>query len=144
MTAPTFRNPDKFQQLSFRDWFRKNKPSGKEGYVVEDLDLVLRIFGANFHTDATGKFILIELKFKNAWIGPAQKRTFSLINSLLRQGDPERKRYLGYYVVQYDNEDWDKASFRINRVKVTCEEFDKFSNLDSDFLSSLPTVLEGI
>jgi len=141
VAAPVFRHPDKFQQLPFRDWLRKNKPPGPHGYVVEDLDLVIRVFGKDFHTDAIGKFILVELKFGAAWIGHAQERVFSLVNSLLRTADPERKRYLGYYIVQYNNEDWDKADFRINGRNVTREEFDKFTGLDDDFLRNLPTVL---
>lgn len=123
---PVFRNPDKFQVLPFREWLRKNKPSGGQGYVVEDLDLVLRVYGSRYNQDAIGAFMLIELKFGSAYIRTAQKRTFGLIHKLLRLADPEAKRYAGYFVIQYDNEDWDIAGFRINRKKVTRQEFDNF------------------
>ena len=139
MVQPVFRNPSKIQVLPFRDWLRANKPAGQQGYIVEDLDLVLRVYGTNFHTDATGKFIFIELKFRNAWIGTSKIKTFGLLDSLCRAADPDHLRYLGYYIVQYDNEDWDIANFRINKVNITREEFiDKFLNLDNNFLTSLP------
>jgi hypothetical protein len=123
-----FRHPEKFQQLQFRDWIRENMPHASEGYVVEDIDLVLRAYGANYYTDAEGIFMLIELKFGNAWVGTAQQRTFGMIHKLLRKADPEARRYLGYFVIQYDNEDWDKANFKINGVEVDREKFWAFMN----------------
>lgn len=141
MAQPVFRNPDKIQVLPYREWLRKNKPSGSQGCIVEDLDLVLRVYGINFHTDATGKLMLIELKFGNAWIGTSKIKTFGLLDSLCRIADPDRLRYLGYYVVQYDNEDWDTANFRINRTSVTHKEFvNKFLDFDDEFLNKLPPV----
>jgi hypothetical protein len=103
-------------------------PHASEGYVVEDIDLVLRAYGANYYTDAEGIFMLIELKFGNAWVGTAQQRTFGMIHKLLRKADPEARRYLGYFVIQYDNEDWDKANFKINGVEVDREKFWAFMN----------------
>lgn len=140
MSKPVFRNDDKFQVLKHRDWIRNNKPPGNEGYVVEDLDIVLRIYGTNYDTDSTGKFMLLELKFGRAYIDYAQRRTFGQINYMLRKADPGRVRYMGYFVVQYDNDDWDKSEFTINRVSVTRDEFvNKFLDFDTDFISSLPS-----
>lgn len=134
----TFRNPDKFQVLPFRDWIRAKKPSGKAGYVVEDLDLVLRVFGERYKTDADGRFMLIELKFGNAYIGIAQKRTFGLIHRLLRIADPKKHRYFGYFVVQYDNENWDLAEFKINKHQISQSDFYNFLDLDFRNLGNIP------
>jgi hypothetical protein len=123
---PVFRNPDKFQVLLFRDYLRKHLPGGREGCVIEDLDLIIRLYGKQFNTDDDGKFYLFELKFGNARIGIAQQKTFGLIHRLLRMADPRRERYLGYYVINYDNEDWEYANFSVNGVKLSREEFLNF------------------
>ena len=132
MAAPEFRHPDKVQLLLFREYLRQNMPSSSDGYVVEDLDLVIRAFQPSrpskfqFQTDDEGKFRLIELKYGNAWITNGQRRTFGLMDRLMRVGDPDRKRYLGYFVVQYSHEDWNLADFRINGKQVTRDVFHRF------------------
>ncbi len=94
--------------------------------VVEDLDLVIRVYGEKFHTDSTGMFRLIELKFNTVWLGIAQQNTFQLIDAILRKGDPTGKRYDGYYVVNYDNNDFDIATIFINGKQVSREKFISF------------------
>lgn len=126
MTTPVFRLKDELQVLPFREWIRENLPHGRSGVVVEDLDLVIRLYGEHHGTDATGKFMLIELKFGNATPGYAQERTFGLMDSLLRQADPERRRYLGYFIVNYDNTDWDRASFKLNGSPISREGLKSF------------------
>jgi hypothetical protein len=101
-------------------------PSGSEGFVTEDLDLVVRLFGAKYNTDATGKFMLIELKHGNAQPAIAQQKTFGLIDSLLRKADPNKQRYLGYFILNYDNEDWNKANFRVNGKPYTLRQLTRF------------------
>ena len=120
---------------------RRNDRKTQTDYGGAQLDLVLRVFGPNFSTDATGRFLLAELKYGKAWIDHAQKMTFGLVHSTLRMGDPDRQRYLGYYMVQYDNEDWHIAHFRINGVEANTEDWARFRNLDPVFLASLPEVL---
>ncbi|HFB06890.1 MAG TPA: hypothetical protein ENJ92_00435 [Chloroflexi bacterium] len=136
MAKPRWRGTDA-QRLKFRDWLRVHQPEGNKGYVVEDLDLVLRVYGKRYDTDAVGKFILVELKYGNAWIGYAQQKTFGLIDSVLRKGDPTGERYLGYYVVQYDDEDWERANFKVNRVALSEDEFLRFLQLDAKILARI-------
>lgn len=132
MPAPQFRHPDKVQLLLFREYLRKRMPPSSQGYVVEDLDLVLRAYNPgksgrfDFQTDADGKFRLVELKYGNAWIGGAQQRTFRLMDRLMRKGDPDKQRYLGYFVIQYSAEDWEHSKFKINRKEVDRETFHRF------------------
>lgn len=124
----TFNNPDKYQVLPFREWLRENMPNGKDGFVVEDLDLVVRWFGQRYGFDSKGAFMLIDLKFGTSDLGVAQVKTFGLIDEMLRQVDPHQDRYMGFFLVQYDNEDWDLAEFKINYKAVTRQQFMDFWN----------------
>jgi len=121
-----FRNPDILQVLPFRDWLRNKMPNGSFGFVVEDLDLVIRWFGRNYGFDGRGAFMLIDLKFGNKGLDIAQEKTFGLIDALLRAADPDYERYFGFYLIQYSDDDWDEAEFKINFKCVTREQFVKF------------------
>lgn len=99
MDKPVFRNPHLFQQLPLRDYMRSNLPSGPAGCVIEDLDVVVRHFGTKYQLDATGRFMLIEQKHPGSFIGTAQQMTFGLMHAVMRKGDPNRERYVGYYVL---------------------------------------------
>ena len=139
MSTPVFRNPDKFQQLQFRDWIREKLPSGSAGVVVEDLDLVMRVYGYDRDTDAIGKFALIELKHGLNCLRRAQRNTFKLIDSLLRQGDPSAERYLGYFLLNYTDEDWHKAAFLVNHVSLDEPGLIRFLQLDAAVIEHITT-----
>src|SRR4029450_4557735 len=99
MTTPVFRNPHLFQVLPLREYIRLNFPSGPEGFVTEDLDLLVRHFGRKYSQDLFGRFMLIDHKSLGANLGSAQEWTFKLVHSTLRAGDPKRQRYLGYFLL---------------------------------------------
>lgn len=99
MKLPVFRNPDKFQVLPLREYLRRKLPAGSSGCVIEDLDLLVRHFGNNYGIDTIGRFMLIEQKHPGSFIEGAQVWTFRLVHDTLRKGDPDRKRYVGYYVL---------------------------------------------
>jgi hypothetical protein len=128
--------------LPHREWIRQHLPSGDEGTVVEDLDLVMRVYGAKHETDDVGRFMLCELKFRHKWIDRAQKKTFGLIDSILRAGDREG-RYLGYFVVQYSCEDWERSRFMVNHVLLSRDEFMAFLQFDAGVLAKIPTLVNG-
>jgi hypothetical protein len=90
------------------------------------LDLVIRWFGQRYGFDATGTFMLLELKYGNASLGVPQEKLWRLIDGLLRRADPCQERYFGFYLVQYSDNDWDKASFRINYRPVSRIQFIEF------------------
>jgi hypothetical protein len=91
--------PEKLEPI--REYLRRgDHPDGKDGYVVTDLDLVVRTFGRNYGLDAKGKFRLMEIKYGSACVETAQFRTFGLADELLRAGDPEG-RYEGVYTVHH-------------------------------------------
>lgn len=101
-------------------------PSGSDGFVVEDLDLVIRWFGQRYGFDSSGAFMLVELKFGNAEMGIPQIKLFGLVDSLLKKADPNRERYFGFYLIQYTNEDWDLSAFKINHFPISREQFIQF------------------
>lgn len=126
MSEHTFRNPDLFQRLPLRDYLRgPGWPNGSDGFVVEDLDVVVRHFGNGFHTDAKGRLLLIEQKHPGHWIRTAQERTFGLFDELLRKADPERVRYLGYYVLQiaFDENNAPVFPVRVNGKEMDADAF---------------------
>lgn len=111
---PSFMNPELFQVLPWREWMRDELPSGPEGWVAEDLDLVVRTYT---QSDPVGRFMLVELKHGKTGLGRAQVMTFGLVDRLLRAADPEGRRYLGYYLLQYPEQEWERClSFKVNRV----------------------------
>lgn len=123
-----FRHPEKFGVLWFREWIRERFPNGWEGFVAEDLDLVIRTFGSNYGSDDTGRFMLLEVKFRNATIGKAQGRTFGLIHGLLRSADPNRERYIGFYKLGYGDGDDGSRPFWLNGKPITEDELIEFLN----------------
>ena len=101
-----------------------------EGYVIEDLDMLIRGFGPRFKAGELGYFREMELKFGSKWLTYGQIKTFGLRDYLMRKGDPQGLHYRGFYVIQYSDDDWYKAEFKVNRVPVDRETFDKFLLLE--------------
>ena len=119
-----FGNPQGAKVFPIRDFLGEHMPSGREGFVIEDLDwnivapeeaqlLVVRRFGDRYGLDATGEFLIGEFKHRpNLFtdLEPAQKRTFELIDEQCRLGDLYRadhsqpSRYCGFYVIAYNQQ----------------------------------------
>jgi hypothetical protein len=117
-----FRNPQGAKIYPIRDFLGSNMPSGRDGFVIEELDwnmvvpedaqlLVVRRFGEGYGLDGTGQFLIAEFKHRpdlSTYLDEAQRRTFGLIDDQCRLGDERRaqlrhmKRYGGFYVVAYD------------------------------------------
>lgn len=118
--APTFRHPDKYQVLKWREWGRKHLPSPSEGMVLEDLDLVALTYGAMIQRpkEADGRFRFIEIKEMHGTMGYAQQRVFGLIHRLLRQADPQHEYYDGFYLVK-----WNEDHVIVNGTKMSMDDF---------------------
>jgi hypothetical protein len=108
-----------------REYLRANCPKGREGFVVEDLDLVVRLWGPRYGTDDRGTLKLIEVKRASGEFETAQQRTFGLLDGLLRRGDPDGTRYGGFYLLRHniDGEWTDDASLSVNGEKMTAADF---------------------
>ncbi len=122
---PRFRNPDLYPLLSYREYMGKTLPKGKEGCVIEDIDIVFRFYGERYGLDDEGRFWIFEMKYGDKDMDKAQYRTFGLIDKELR----ESKRYGGFYLINYYDDDFEQSPyFKINKVKVSKEEMDEFLN----------------
>lgn len=118
-----FRNPDKVQQLPFRDYIRERCPGPSGGLVVTDLDLIINQFGplVGRKKDDDGRIYLVELKAAGAALNYSQSRTMQLMHKLMRIADPARKFYGGSYLLHWDYER--NIPVRINGKPVTEQQF---------------------
>lgn len=103
---PVFRNPDKYQVLPWREWIRTVMPTGHEGFIVQDLDLIVYRFGSLISRshDKYGQFIMLDVKYKKFYLEYSQKILFGLIDCLLRKADPEQNNYKGFYILVWDDD----------------------------------------
>ncbi len=130
--AHIFRNPElgiKEERAFLRSERGPTFPVGKQGFVVEDLDIVLRWYATGHcqceywqphpcadcqGLDSVGRLRLIEVKYRPngvALLRPAQKYTFGLLDSMI--GDQER--YDGFYVVAHQQPTLGQdAAFTVN------------------------------
>lgn len=132
LPKPELRHPEIIQRIAWRDFIRKHVPPGREGYVAEDLDLVMRCYAAG---DPIGKFMLVEFKYDKFGLDHSQRRTFGLIDGLLKKADPERRRYRGYYLLQYPEQDFNKCDHvNVNGRLLTKNELVKFLKFELDVL----------
>jgi hypothetical protein len=127
--TPRFNNPDLVQLDYLRELLRGNQgfpmPAGPHGLVFEDLDLVIRHFGARFGLNDVGMFRLSEIKHRDSPLGHSKIKTFGMIDSMLRT-HPESDRYGGFYVIRYDREitEFTKDTIiEVNGVELKTPEF---------------------
>jgi hypothetical protein len=92
----------------------------REGYVLENIDMVLRIYEPN--SNDLGRFKLLEFKYANNNLRKGQIFTFGLIDKMLKTSQ-ESNRYEGFYLV---NVDLNNKIFIVNNVTLTEEEFKLF------------------
>lgn len=83
---------------SRREWIRAVVPNARQGFVVEDLDLILRYYQPG---SPYGRYLKCEFKWNNAVMSAGQRMTHELEHWILRKGDPERKVYIGFYLVHW-------------------------------------------
>lgn len=100
-------------------------PSSDLGFVAEDLDLVIRWYGAKVYKfDQRGRFMLCELKCADrpAAIGYSKEFTFGYLHQCLALADPilsEEPRYRGFFTITTKDEDWDNTNeFYVNATKL--------------------------
>jgi hypothetical protein len=96
--APSVRNREHLHSIDvIRDRIRRE--CAPSGLVVEDLDMVIRVFGPRNRTDATGRLALFEFKH-----GPCsnltegQENTFGMLHDMLEP----HERYAGFWRVNFE------------------------------------------
>lgn len=124
-------------RLPYREFIRQRLPGPSDGFIVEDIDLILRVFGMGYGTDTRGKFRLLEIKSADGRITYGQRETFNLIDMMLRAVDPQRRRYLGYFTIWTEQSDWaDCDYFEVVRLldaecrQFTQPQFEQWLNFD--------------
>lgn len=122
------------REKPIRRLMRQRMPRGSAGYVPEDLDIVLRVFGPRYRSDAKGKVRLIETKWNPTADRPValkggQDRTFRLVDEMLRASQLA-DRYEGFYVVTHTHFELADGRIWIGRltspnepVEVTPDQF---------------------
>ncbi len=124
-----FRNPDIFQVQPHREFIRKYCRT--EGLVVLDLDLVL----SSYAEGARQPVALVELKFYKGgrfhYLTKGQEIVFGILDKLLRAADPTGEYYKGFYILHYDNEDWEnpRTRFWINGQRIDHQQLVAFLQL---------------
>ncbi len=127
----------------WREWIRENIDRGSAGYIFEDVDMlpiedkepvpwvIVRYFDRRL--DPVGKLMAIERKFGNADMGHAQIRTFGLLDKIARKGDPDRKRWMGFYLLNHPHQDPEQCDHvQINGNRYTLDQFKKFMKFELD------------
>ncbi len=74
----------------------------------------------------------IELKhISKPYLKTAQKMTFGLKDALLRKADPDRRRYVGFYLLALDDYNPKKATkFTVNGREVSYETLRKWMRFE--------------
>lgn len=86
------------RDLTFSRWIRGNLPSSDTGCIVSDLDFII----SNYKTK---RLMLLETKTRNTDLRVWQKRLFKDLDSWIRQGIENDKRwvYLGFHTIKFEN-----------------------------------------
>lgn len=109
-----YRGPRE-QVLPFREAMRHWFGSARDGVVIEDLDVIIRVFDPRNGADI-GSYRAVEFKMNPAWtkvgvrdrsavfveLGHAQRMTFGPLDHGLRVGLEDR--YLGLWVLSYPDD----------------------------------------
>lgn len=122
MSTNEWRGPEELRDPR-REFIRRHLPSGSNGFIAEDLDLVLRTYGSNFHQDADGCLMLVELKTGIGTFGVSKRKTLGLFDDICRRSEMVA-RYRGFYVVYSPTNDWEtETTFRVNGHTLDQNEF---------------------
>lgn len=109
-----------------REYIRREMVDGDKGFIAEDLDLILRVYGDDFQTDYLGKFRMVELKFHEGTFNSSQQKTLGIMDRMLKQS-PESFRYGGFFMVYTETENWnDLDVFTVNGWDLTKDQFNRW------------------
>lgn len=128
MNKPHFRNPDLYERLPWRNWLRNELegipfPQQPSHINVQDIDMVTTIYGdcIGRHLYEDGIVRLFEIKQLHGQMGYGQMRLLSILDRLLRRGDPDGENYGGFYFLH-----WQPPTCRLNGHKLSMDDLAKF------------------
>ena len=122
MSESRWRGPD-YLRDNRREYIRKNLPSGSAGFIAEDLDLIVRHFGPQFHLDAIGRLRLVEIKVGRGLFGASKRQTLGLLHDMCATSQ-HADRYDGFYVIYSKTDDWDSSeSVSVNGLTLSHSVF---------------------
>ena len=109
-----------FREEGFSRWIRANLPSSlpPSCFTVFDVDFVLR----NYKTE---RLAFIEVKCKRRKPEIAQRLTMTLLDSIMQLGTPRvggNWKYVGYWLLQFENTMPDDGKVWIDDIEVTEQE----------------------
>lgn len=113
-------------------------PTGQQGFVVEDLDLVLRWYGEKYGLDDKGRLRLIELRREgkdNGYLGGSKNHTLGWMDEAFWSYHGV-DRYDGLFVVEHSDDNADEGTtFWVNKEELDVRGFlswcqNPFSHID--------------
>ena len=143
MDKPYLRHPNFVQELPWRRWLRNGLeglpfPQQPVNINVQDIDLVTTLYGDCIGRDlyADGIIRLFEIKQMTGKMSYGQMRLFSMMDRMLRAGDPEGRNYDGFYFLHWEPPD----NCKLNGQRLTMDELKDFLLGKLDIAPVLPEV----
>jgi len=99
-------------------WIRKNLPDSSLGFMVTDLDFILY----NYNTK---KFMLLEVKTRNAQLRKWQENIFNNLSKWVKQGIDKDWTYLGFNVIKFESTFFNDGKVYWNNQETTEEDLIK-------------------
>lgn len=126
MDEPRWRGPEELKD-NRREYIRDNMPKGGNGFIADDVDLVLRYWGPEHQTDGIGRIRIVELKVANGVFGYSEKLTLGLLDKMCKTSS-QSDRYEGFFLIYSKSEEWqDIDTITVNGWDLTREQFDEWA-----------------
>jgi hypothetical protein len=107
------------RDLRLSQWIRDNGPDSYFGYYVSDLDFIV-------YNKSTKKIALMESKMHHASLKPFQKEIYDHISLCIQRGLENDWQFLGFHLVQFENEFFNDGSVFFDGRQSSEEEIKKF------------------
>lgn len=125
MDEPKWRGTEE-RKDGRREYIREKLPSGKCGFIADDLDLIIRYWGPEHQTDGEGRIRLVEFKVGFGQFGYSQRLTLGLLDRMCKTSD-YADRYEGFFLIYSESENWhDVDKISVNGWHLSHEEFNEW------------------
>jgi hypothetical protein len=121
-----------------REFIRRNLPSGRDGFVAEDIDLVIRHFSNRYDQDSAGRLRLTEVKVARGMFRTSKAMTLGLLDAICRSSDMA-ERYEGFFLIYTETDNWDECDlFVVNGIELSRDSFIAWLNGELNLRPVLP------